>query len=117
MTKQITNENFDINVYNRGADESSILPPAEYYDEWLLCPYSLDWDGENYSIAQELHELNLVLTAEEVNMLTFGYGDGDLIGDYTAEDDFWIDANSFKEIYKHIPARVSEWIDKVFATL
>ena len=117
MNKEIVKDNFDINVYNRGADESTILPPEEYYDEWMLCPYSLTWDGDNYSIDKELSELNLVLTADEVNRLTLGYGDGDIIGDYTAEDDFWIDVNSFKETYKDIPERVRAWFDTVTAVL
>jgi hypothetical protein len=110
-------DNFDINVYNRGADESTILPPEQAYDEWMLCPYKLEWDGTNYSISDELHELNLVLTEQEVIDLTLGYGDGDLIGNYIADDDFWIDANSFKETYKNIPPRVQAWIDNVFAVL
>ena len=110
-------DNFDINVYNRGADESTILPPDQAYDEWMLCPYALDWDGVNYSISDELHELNLVLTEQEVIDLTFGYGDGDLIGNYIADDDFWIDANSFKDTYKNIPPRVAQWIDTVLEVL
>ena len=113
MAKELVKDNFDINVYNRGADESTILPPEEYYDEWVLCPYRLTWDGDNYSISDEMAELNLVLTAKDVQDLTLGYGDGDLIGDYTAEDDFWIDANSFKETYKNIPPKVAVWLDFV----
>lgn len=116
MVKEMVTDNFDINVYNRGADESTILPEEEYYDEWLLCPYSLDWDGDNYSIADELMDLNLVLTAEEVEALTLGWGT-DLGGDYCEEDDFWIDVNSFKDTYKNIPERVKAWIDTVNAVL
>ena len=44
MTKELVKDNFDINVYNRGADESTVLPPEQYYDEWVLCPYSLNWE-------------------------------------------------------------------------
>ena len=39
MSNTIVRDNFDINVYNRGADESTVLPPEDYYDEWVLCPY------------------------------------------------------------------------------
>jgi hypothetical protein len=45
--------------------------------------------------------------------LTLGYGDGDLIGDYISDNDFWIDANSFRETYKHIPIKVQVWLDFV----
>lgn len=112
MTEQLVKDNFDINVYNRGADESTILPEDEYYDEWVLCPYRLTWDGNNYSISDELMDLNLVLTAEEVEALTLGWGT-DLGGDYTEADDFWLDANSFKDMYKDIPKTVKTWLDFV----
>ena len=117
MVKELVTDNFDINVYNRGADNSTVLPPEEYYDEWVLCPYRLEWDGTNYSISDELHEYNLVLTAKDVEDLTLGYGDGDLIGDYIADNDFWIDANSFKDTYKNIPPKVAVWLDFVEARL
>lgn len=112
MARDIVKDNFDINVYNRGADESSILPPEQYYDEWVLCPYSLNWDGNFYNIDTELSELNLVLTDEEVKALTLGW-DQNLGGDYIGEDDFWIDANSFKDTYKTIPKNVAVWLDFV----
>lgn len=112
MARDIVKDNFDINVYNRGADESSILPSEQYYDEWVLCPYSLNWDGNFYNIDTELSELNLVLTDEEVKALTLGW-DQNLGGDYIGEDDFWIDANSFKDTYKTIPKNVAVWLDFV----
>ena len=117
MVKELVTDNFDINVYNRGADNSTVLPPEEYYDEWVLCPYRLEWDGVNYSITDELDSYNLVLTAKDVEDLTLGYGDGDLIGDYIADNDFWIDANSFKDTYKNIPPKVAVWLDFVEARL
>lgn len=117
MTSSRDKDNFDINVWNRGAYLTEDSPAEEKYDEWVLCPYALDWDGINWSIAEELNNLNLELSLEEATSLTLGYGDGDLIGDYISDDDFWIDANSFKDTYHDIPPRVSEWIDKVFASL
>ena len=112
MSKTIVRDNFDINVYNRGADESTVLPAEEYYDEWVLCPYSLNWDGDNYNIDTELSQFNLVLTEEDVKALTLGWGT-DLGGDYIEDDDFWIDANSFRETYKNIPIKVKVWLDFV----
>ncbi len=116
MTETKIKDNFDINVYNRGADNSTILPPEEYYDEWVLCPYSLEWDGEYIVQDQELTQFNLVLTAEDVKALTLGWGT-DLGGDYCEEDDFWLDANSFRETYKDIPIKVKTWLDFVEASL
>jgi hypothetical protein len=113
MDNKLVTDNFDINVYNRGADNSTVLPSEEYYDEWVLCPYRLEWDGDNYTITDELHQYNLVLSEQDVLDLTLGYGDGDLIGDYISDNDFWIDANSFRETYKHIPIKVQVWLDFV----
>ena len=112
MARDIVKDNFDINVYNRGADESTVLPPEQYYDEWVLCPYSLNWDGNFYNIDTELSQFNLVLTDEDVKALTLGW-DQNLGGDYIGEDDFWIDANSFRETYKDIPPKVAVWLDFV----
>lgn len=110
MTKELVKDNFDINVWNRGA----------YFEEekaeWVLCPYKLDWDGNNYSIQDEMDEHNLVLTDAEAFELTLGWGQ-DLGGDYIGEDDFWIDAGSFKDTYKDIPIRVKVWLDFVEANL
>jgi hypothetical protein len=119
MTTLMSNkikDNFDINVYNRGADESTVLPAEQYYDEWMLCPYSLEWDGEYIVQDQELSQFNLILTEEEVKILTLGWGT-DLGGDYIEDNDFWIDSNSFLATYKAIPDRVSIWLDFVEARL
>ena len=108
MVETRVTDNFDINVFDR----------AQYNDpgcdahEWLLCPYKLTWDGDNYSISDEMADLNLVLTDEEAKSLTLGWGQ-DLGGDMEESEDFWIDANSFKETYKDIPDTVRIWLDFV----
>ena len=112
MARELVKDNFDINVFDR----------AQYNDpgcdehEWLLCPYSLTWEGDNYVITDELDSMNLILTAEEAEALTLGWGP-DLGGDYHDAEDFWIDANSFKETYKTIPKSVLAWLDFVEANL
>jgi hypothetical protein len=116
MTKSSIKDNFDINVYNRGADESTVLPPEQYYDEWVLCPYSLRWDDSYICQDQELSQFNLVLTEEDVKALTLGWGT-DLGGDYVEDNDFWLDANSFREVYKDIPPKIAVWLDYVEARL
>ena len=107
MSKQLVEDSFDINVWNKGA----------YYetgvDQWLLCPYTIVEDYSGYGTGDEMQELNLVLTEEEATQLTLGWGNGDLLGDYIADDDFWLDSNSFVETYKNIPQRVLDWIDNV----
>lgn len=105
-------DNFDINVFNRGAYESEILPEEKKYEEWVLCPYSLKFEDDNYSIDQELSQFNLVLTLEEVRALTLGVAEEDG-GDYISDNDFWIDSYSFKHTYQTIPKSVQTWIDFV----
>ena len=117
MTNNSIKDNFDINVFNRGAYESEVLPEDQKYDEWVLCPYSLRIDGDDYVVQdQELTQFNLVLTKEDAKQLTLGWGT-DLGGDYCEDDDFWIDSNSFRDIYKEIPPKVAVWLDFVEARL
>ncbi len=116
MTSQKIKDNFDINVWNRGAYESEVLPEEQKYDEWVLCPYSLEWDGDDICQDQELRQFNLPITKEDAERLTLGWGT-DLGGDYCEDDDFWLDANSFRETYKDIPDKVKVWLDFVEARL
>ena len=108
MVEELVKDNFDINVFDR----------AQYNDpgcdahEWLLCPYKLTWDGDNYSISDEMADLNLTLTLEEARALTLGVSESNG-GDMEESEDFWIDANSFKDTYKSIPKTVQTWIDFV----
>lgn len=112
MSKELVTDNFDINVF----DYAQYNDPEGDDHLWKLCPYRLTWDGDNYSISDEMEELNLTLTAEEAEALTLGWGP-DLGGDYHEADDFWIDANSFKDTYKTIPKSVRVWLDFVEANL
>lgn len=103
---------YDINAFNRGAYVTDGLPEAERYNEWVLCPYEIAGEGMGFGTGLEKQELNLILTAEEVEQLTLGWGE-DLGGDYSGEDDFWIDSEFFLETYKDIPPRVKEWLDNL----
>lgn len=108
MTNELVTDNFDINVFDR----AQYNEPGCDSHEWLLCPYKLTWDGDNYSISDEMADLNLVLTLEEARALTLGVSEEDG-GDFCNEEDFWIDVNSFKETAKTIPKSVQSWIDFV----
>lgn len=100
---------YDINAYDRGAYLTGALPVAERYHEWVLCPYEIDALGAGYGTGAEKTDLNLVLTAEEVETLTLGWGQ-DLGGDYIEDDDFWIDSEFFLNTYKDVPERVKAWL-------
>jgi hypothetical protein len=106
--------NYDLNIWNKGADESTMLPEDEYYDEWWICPYEITAEGSYYGTGREREDLNFKLTAEEANRLTLGWGGPDQIfGDYTPDYDFFLDKNSFLDIYKDIPTRVREYLDSL----
>ena len=103
---------YDINVWNRGSYLTEALPAIEQYDEWMLCPYEINKEEDGYGTGAERPELSLVLTPEEAEQLTLGWGT-DLGGDYTPDEDFWIDSESFLATYKVIPDRVSIWLDEL----
>ena len=111
-TKTEIKDNFDINVYDRAQWNN----PGGPDNEWVLCPYSLRWDGDDICQDQELSQFNLVLTEEDAKALTLGWGT-DLGGDYCEDEDFWIDSNSFRVTYKDIPPKVAVWLDFVEARL
>jgi len=114
MTK-VTNM-FDINVWNRGAYLTEGLPATEQYDEWVLCPYSIEKEGDGYGTGREMSDLNLVLTYKEADQLNIGWSQT-LNGRYTMSDDFWIDSDSFKNQHKDMPKIVHVWLDFVSALL
>jgi hypothetical protein len=65
-----------------------------------------------YGVGEECSEWNFKLTDEEAKTLTLGWGPE--LGGYYAEDpDFWLDKNSFLEIYKAIPPRVQRYLDNL----
>ena len=116
MTNTIVKDNFDINIWNRGAYFSEDRPIEEYYDEWVLCPYVINRNEDGYGTGKQLDDFNLELTKDEAQRLTLSWGP-ELGGDYTEDDDTWLDMQSFKTIYKDIPTRVKEWFDTVLAYL
>jgi len=101
-------DKFDINVFNRGAYESAVLPEDQWYDEWMLCPYTLvDLNG-GWGTGKELNDLNLVLTDQDIKAMRFD----------TSEDDTWVESTEFIKYYDGlITPRVQEWIDNVLAIL
>jgi len=107
MNKEFIKDNFDINIYDSAQYEN----PGCDEHVWKLCPYSID---NEYNRINEMSEFNLTLTDEEAKALTLGWGE-DLGGDYCEDEDFWVDAYTFKTIYKDIPKDVKTWLD--FVTL
>ena len=108
----ITN-NFDINVWNRGAWESEGAGP----DQWVLCPFEMEEFNNLWSTGVQLDHFNLELSDAEVKVLMMGFNGDDAYANFETDDDFWITANDFTNVFTSMPIRVRDWIDTVLASL
>lgn len=103
----LANLNYDLNIWDEGMHNTCHLPEDLQYSEWKISVHNLKQlpDGD-IQCGDYLQAHDIVLTPQEASRLTLGYGDGDIIGDYTADSDFFLDIDSFFTIYKDIPERV-----------
>jgi hypothetical protein len=99
---------YDINIWDRLSYETS----GKETGGWMMNFYQYPQIGAHYGSGKMIEELDLVLTADEVKRLTLGWGK-DLGGDYTEDEDFWIDTESFLHEYTDIPDRVREHINSL----
>jgi len=94
----ITN-NYDLNIWDRRGYET------EYEEEgWAIEIYKYPYPGASYGSGEYVQ--SITLTPEETKRLTLGWGE-DLGGDYCADNDFWLDKDTFLDMYKDIPERVA----------
>lgn len=95
-------KNFDLNIWDRVGYET------EYKEEgWCISVYEIPYEGSPYGSGTHREDLGFWLSEEEAQQLTLGVRQRDG-GDYTEDSDFWLDVDSFFQIYKNIPARVEE---------
>ena len=99
---------YDINIWDRRSYETE----GRETGGWVMNFYTYPQVGAHYGSGTYIEDLNLELTADEVKRLTLGWGK-DLGGDYTPDDDFWIDTESFLDEYTDIPDRVREHINNL----
>ena len=100
--------NYDINIWDKLSYETS----GQETGGWMMNFYQYPQIGAHYGSGKMIEELDLELTADEVKRLTLGWGK-DLGGDYTEDDDFWIDTESFLHEYTDIPDRVRAHIESL----
>lgn len=107
----LANLNYDLNIWNEGWHNSEHLAEEEQYSQWKISLHNVQQlpDG-HIQTGDWIEDLSLDITEEEASRLTLGYGDGDLIGDYTADSDFFLDIDAFFTIYKDIPERIVNWL-------
>jgi len=114
MPKPITKtNNYDLNIW----DEASWLSNGEDTDGWRIDVYKIvskfeeseeggDWVFQFYGSGPQLENHSIYLTPSESKELTLGW-EKELGGYYTPDSDFWLDKDTFMNIYKTIPARVA----------
>jgi hypothetical protein len=104
--------NYDLNIWNEGWHNLDRgVQATDENSQWKISVHNLhELSDGSIQCGDYIEDLELYLTAEEASELTLGYGDGDIIGDYTADEDFFLDIDSFFDIYRHIPRRVADWL-------
>ena len=101
-------KNYDMNIW----DELSYNTSGEETGGWKINFYQYPAMGAPYGSGVMIEELDFYLTEEEAKQLTLGWGT-ELGGDYTSDEDFFIDLESFLDTYKTIPQRLLDHIDNL----
>ena len=97
--------NYDLNIWDK----------AGYFSEgkqegWSIAVYTINNVGDGYGTGEMIAEFDLY--QEEARALTLGV-DTDLGGDYTPDEDFWLDRETFFDTYTEIPERVRTFLEGV----
>ena len=101
LNNSIITSNYDLNIWDRRGYET------EYEEEgWSIDVYQYPYAGASYGSGEHMKDHTITLTPTEAKRLTLGWGP-DLGGDYTPDPDFWIDKDTFFQIYTDIPERVA----------
>ena len=102
LNNKVVTENYDLNIWDRLAYETD----GEQTGGWEINVYTIEGVGSIFGSGKQLEDRTIHLTPDEAKRLTLGWGP-DLGGDYAEDDDFWLDKDSFFDIYKDIPERVA----------
>ena len=101
-------KNYDMNIW----DETSYESGGEVTGGWKINFYQYPAVGAPYGNGHMIPELDFFITEEEAKQLTLGWGP-DLGGDYTEDEDFWLDVETFLHTYKNIPQRLLDYLDNL----
>lgn len=94
--------NYDLNIWDKVGYET------EYAEEgWAITVHAIPEEGAIYGSGEIITTLDL--TPDEAKMLTLGVDSGSG-GFYTLDSDFFIDLESFWDIYKEVPVRVGAFL-------
>jgi len=101
LRNTIMSNNYDLNIWDRLSYETEGAETGG----WEINIYTIRFENDSYGSGTQLEDKTITLTPTESKQLTLGWGE-DLGGDYTEDDDFWIDKDGFFDTYTEIPARV-----------
>jgi hypothetical protein len=93
--------NYDLNIWDELSYESSGAETGG----WKIEIYEYPYLGSLYGSGIHKKDYTITLTESEAKRLTLGWGT-DLGGDYTPDEDFWIDKQTFLDTYTDIPERI-----------
>ena len=102
LNNSVMSNNYDLNIW----DKLSYETDGEETGGWVINVYQYPSSGAPYGSGTMLEDKTITLTPDEAKRLTLGWGT-DLGGDYTEDEDFWIDKDTFFEIYTDIPERIA----------
>lgn len=102
LNNTIISDNYDLNIW----DKLSYETDGAETGGWQISIYSIRSENDGYGCGEHLKDKTIVLTPTESKRLTLGWGE-DLGGDYSEDDDFWIDKDGFFDTYSDIPERVA----------
>ena len=108
LNNTIMTKNYDMNIW----DETSYESGGEVTGGWKINFYQYPDLGAPYGNGPMIPELDFFITEEEAKQLTLGWGP-DLGGDYTEDEDFWLDVETFLITYKDIPQRLLDYLDNL----
>jgi hypothetical protein len=105
--------NYDVNIWNQGWHNLDRgVEPTKENSQWKFSFNEIIELGSGYGTGRERTELDIYLTAEEAEAMTLGI-DIDQGGDYTPDEDFWLDTHSIDLIYKNVPDRILDYLNSL----
>jgi hypothetical protein len=98
--------NYDLNIWDRVGYETNYQETG-----WSISVYKIPSVGASYGSGEFVTSLDL--DEQDVEMLTLGKRQRDG-GDYTEDNDFWIDLESFFVTYRNIPIIVKAFLTSLY---
>jgi hypothetical protein len=102
----VMTNNYDLRIW----DKLSVDTDGKQTGGWVISIYSIRWPEDFYGMGALLEDKQIDLSEEEAKRLTLGL-DPELGGDYTPDDDFFIDKTGFFDTYSDIPERVEDLLE------